>query len=150
MFVFWNVCSQLEQRGCEWVIAKGKCYILMEAVRGAILLKHISFAFFPPPFQHHWQSGSAYRRNLCNIYACSRSYKLLSVSKSTMIEYSDFCRFKDALFTINNLSSLSPLFYRLYEHLYVGTKTGASDKMQKLTIALSRLSVSSSAHSSVC
>jgi hypothetical protein len=29
------------------VIAKEKCYILMEAVRGAILLKHISFAFFP-------------------------------------------------------------------------------------------------------
>jgi hypothetical protein len=84
------------------------------------LLKHISFASFffsPVPFQHYWQSGSAYRRNLCNIYVRSQSYKLLSESKSTMMEYSDFYRFEDVLFTINHISSQVPFVYDLWTFL---------------------------------
>lgn len=79
------------------MIAKGKCYILMEAVRGAILLKHISLAFVTL-FSITSEVGRHIDSNLCNIYVRTQSYKLLSVSKSTVIEYSDFYPFKGVYF----------------------------------------------------
>lgn len=110
MFLFWNVCSQLEQRGCGWVIAKGKCYILMEAVRGAILLKHISFAFFPPNFSITSELG----RHIDVTYVtftCVHSHinycphlKALWLNTVTLVHLKTF------FFTINNLRSLSPIF----------------------------------------
>ena len=105
MFLFWNVCSQLEQRGCGWVIAKGKCYILMEAARGAILLKHTSFAFFYLNFSITSELGRHIDVTYV-IFTCVHSHinycpylKALWLNTVTLIHLKTF------FFTINNLRS---------------------------------------------
>jgi len=138
MFLFWNVCSQLEQRGCGWVIAKGKCYILMEAVRRAILLKHISFAFFSPNFSITSELG----RNIdvtYVIFTCVHSHiNYCLYLKALWLNTVASIHLKTFFFTINSLRSLSPTVYWVYDtsvvHIWAGPRRSRSNNSIVATI----------------